>query len=106
MSEPPVCDYEDSDYQDSFWEHGGREYEDRVEAIALRRLMPGSGQLLLEVGAGAGRNTARYGRYERIVLLDYSITQLEQAQARLGKSDSFVYVAADVYHLPFVEGAL
>jgi SAM-dependent methyltransferase len=65
--------------------------------------MPDSGHLLLEVGAGAGRNTGRYGRYERIVLLDYSITQLEQAQARLGKSDTFVYVAADVYHLPFVE---
>ena len=103
MSGPPVCNYEDSDYQTSFWERGGREYEDRVEAIALRRLMPGSGDLLLEVGAGAGRNTGRYGRYERIVLLDYSITQLEQAQARLGKSDAFVYVAADVYHLPFVE---
>ena len=104
MSEPPVCDYEDSDYQASFWEHGGREYEDRVEAIALGRLLRATGHLMLEVGAGAGRNTARYGGYERIVLLDYSITQLEQAQTRLGKSDSYVYVAADAYHLPFIEG--
>lgn len=104
MSEPPVCDYEDSDYQASFWEHGGREYEDRVEAIALRRLLSPPGQLMLEVGAGAGRNTARYGGYERIVLVDYSITQLEQAQTRLGRSDMYVYVAADAYHLPFIEG--
>jgi SAM-dependent methyltransferase len=104
MSDPPVCDYEDSDYQSSFWDHGGREYEDRVEAIALKRLLPGHGRLMLEVGAGAGRNTARYGVFERIVLLDYSITQLEQAQTRLGKSDLYVYVAADAYHLPFIEG--
>jgi ubiquinone/menaquinone biosynthesis C-methylase UbiE len=103
MAEPPVCDYEGSDYQNSFWEQGGREYEDRVEAIALSRLLPKHGGLMLEVGAGAGRNTARYGGFERIVLVDYSTTQLEQAQRRLGTSDRYVYVAADVYHLPFVE---
>ena len=40
---PPVCDYEGSDYQARFWEDQGREYEDRVERIALRRLMPAGG---------------------------------------------------------------
>jgi len=34
MTNPPVCDYEGSDYQTSFWDKGGREYEDRTEAIA------------------------------------------------------------------------
>lgn len=100
----PVCSYEGSDYQSSFWDQGGREYEDRVEAIALKRLLPKSGRLLLELGAGAGRNTPRYVGFERIVLLDYSRTQLEQAQERLGKSDRYVYVAADVYRMPFVDG--
>jgi ubiquinone/menaquinone biosynthesis C-methylase UbiE len=104
MTTPPVCDYEGSDYQTSFWEKGGREYEDRTEAIALRRLLPGSGHLLLELGAGAGRNTPRYRGFDRIVLLDYSRTQLEQAQQRLGKSEKYLYVAADVYRLPFVDG--
>lgn len=104
MKTPPVCDYEGSDYQTSFWDQGGREYEDRTEAIALKRLLPERGQLMLEVGAGAGRNTPRYAGYERVVLLDYSTTQLQQAQARLGKTDRFVFVAADVYRLPFVEG--
>lgn len=104
MTTPPVCDYEGSDYQTSFWEKGGREYEDRTEAIALERLLPKSGHLLLELGAGAGRNTPRYRGFERIVLLDYSRTQLEQAQQRLGKSDQYIYVAADVYRLPFVDG--
>ena len=51
MTTPPVCDYEGSDYQTSFWEKGGREYEDRTEAITLKRLLPGSGRLLLELGA-------------------------------------------------------
>ena len=39
-STPPVCNYEGSDYQTSFWDQGGREYEDRAEAIALKRLLP------------------------------------------------------------------
>ena len=104
MTTPPVCDYEGSDYQTSFWERGGREYEDRTEAIALQRLLPKRGRLLLELGAGAGRNTPRYLGFERIVLLDYSRTQLEQAQQRLGESDKYIYVAADVYRLPFIAG--
>ncbi len=101
---PPVCDYEGSDYQSSFWDQGDRRYEDQVEAIALRRLLPPGGKLLLEVGAGAGRNTPRYQGFERIVLLDYSRTQLQQAQERLGRSPRYLYVAADVYRLPFVPG--
>jgi len=67
-------------------------------------LLPESGRLLLEAGAGAGRNTPRYAGYERVVLLDYSTTQLQQAQARLGQSDRYIFVAADVYRLPFVDG--
>lgn len=104
MTDTPVCNYEGSDYQTSFWDQGGREYEDRAEAIALKRLLPVRGRLLLELGAGAGRNTPRYIGYERIVLLDYSRTQLEQARARLGDSHRYVYVAADIYKLPFVDG--
>jgi ubiquinone/menaquinone biosynthesis C-methylase UbiE len=101
---PPVCDYEGSDYQASFWDEGEREYEDRVEAIALQRLLPAGGDLLLEIGAGAGRNTRRYRNYKRVVLLDYSRTQLKQARQRLGSGKEYRYVAADAYRLPFVPG--
>jgi ubiquinone/menaquinone biosynthesis C-methylase UbiE len=101
---PPIIDYEGSDYQTSFWDQGGRAYEDQAEAVALRRLLPKSGKLLLELGAGAGRNTPRYAGFERVVLLDYSLTQIQQAQERLGKSDRYIYVAGDVYRLPFVDG--
>jgi ubiquinone/menaquinone biosynthesis C-methylase UbiE len=101
---PPVCSYEGSDYQASFWEQGGRGYEDGVEAVALRRLLPTTGRLILELGAGAGRNTPRYAGFERVVLLDYSLTQLQQAVQRLGHSQRYIFVAADIYRLPFVAG--
>jgi ubiquinone/menaquinone biosynthesis C-methylase UbiE len=101
---PPVCDYTGSNYQANFWEQGGRAYEDQVEEIALRRLLPPSGKLLLELGAGAGRNTSRYQGFERIILVDYSRTQLAQAQARLGGGERYIFVAADIYRLPFVPG--
>lgn len=102
--QPPICNYEGSNYQSSFWEQGGRAYEDQAEAIALQRLMPRGGELLLELGAGAGRNSLRYTGFKQVVLLDYSLTQLQQALQRLGKDQHFIYVAADIYKLPFVEG--
>lgn len=104
MTQRPICSYEGSDYQTSFWERGGRAYEDRAEAAALARLLPPDGDLMLEVGAGAGRNTPRYAGFQRIVLLDYSRTQLEQARDRLGSARRYIYVAADAYRLPFVDG--
>ena len=100
---PPKCDYEGSDYQTTFWDEGGRAYEDQAEAVALNRLLPANGKQMLEIGAGAGRNTPRYQAYDRVVLMDYSLTQMQQAQARLGRSDRYTYVAADVYRLPFAD---
>ena len=83
---------------------GGRAYEDRAEAIALQRLLPKNGELLLELGAGAGRNTPRYIGFKQIVLVDYSLTQLQQAIQHLGRNQRYIYVAADIYKLPFVDG--
>jgi len=100
----PVCDYDGSHYQTEFWEKGGRAYEDLVERISLRHLLPKNGALCLEIGAGAGRLTRELDRFERVVLLDYSRTQLQQAQERLGRGPRFIYVVANVYHLPFVPG--
>jgi ubiquinone/menaquinone biosynthesis C-methylase UbiE len=102
---PPVCNYEGSDYQTSFWEKGGRAYEDACEAIALKKLLPAHGEHLLELGAGAGRNTPRYTGYRQITLVDYSRSQLLQARARLGENPRYRFVAADIYHLPFVNDA-
>ncbi|MFN2237668.1 MAG: methyltransferase domain-containing protein [Anaerolineales bacterium] len=100
---PPICDYEGSDYQTAFWDQGDRNYEDLAEAVALRRLLPSTGKRMLEIGAGAGRNTPRYQAYEQVILMDYSLTQMQQAQERLGQRERYIYVAADVYRLPFTD---
>lgn len=101
---PRICDYEGSNYRTDFWEGRGRNYEDRVERIALRRLLPDHGRRLLEVGAGFGRLTSEYNAYDQVVLMDYSFSQLKYAQEQLGISDRYLYVAADAYHLPFRPG--
>jgi ubiquinone/menaquinone biosynthesis C-methylase UbiE len=104
-SQPRICDYEGSNYRTEFWENKGREYEDRVERIALRRLLPPEGgRRLLEVGAGFGRLTDEYSAYDQVVVLDYSLSQLQFAQEHLGNSPRYVYVAADAYRLPFQAG--
>ncbi len=100
-SRPPICDYNGSDYQERFWERGGREYEDRAEATALRRLLSVGRGSLIEVGAGAGRHSARYEGFSRVFLVDYSRSQLKQARARLGPAGRYRYVVADAYRLPF-----
>lgn len=102
---PKICDYEGSTYRTDFWEGRGRDYEDRAERIALRRLLPDGGQRLLEIGAGFGRVTNEYDAYRQVVLLDYSLSQLQYARQHFGDSGRYVYVAADAYHLPFQAGA-
>lgn len=103
-SRPPICDYEGSTYRSDFWEGKGRGYEDRVERIALRRLLPKQGRRLLELGAGFGRLTNEYDAFDQVVLVDYSLSQLRTAQDKLGTSGRYIYVAADAYQLPFRAG--
>lgn len=96
-----ICDYEGTSYRARFWAGQGRTYEDLAERIALRRLLPPRGQRLLEIGAGFGRLADLYDGYDQVILLDYAKSGLREAQARLGRGDRFLYVAADLYHLPF-----
>ena len=101
---PPVCDYEGSDYRTRFWENQGREYEDQTERIALKQMMPASGDTLIEIGAGFGRLADEYLGYKRVVLFDYSRTLLREAQQIWGDDPRFIYVAGDWYKMPFVDG--
>jgi ubiquinone/menaquinone biosynthesis C-methylase UbiE len=103
-TEPPLCNYEGSDYRTRFWQGQNREYEDRVERIALRRLLPPHGATLIDIGAGFGRYADEFNGYERVVLLDYSRSLLREAQAALGPDPRFLYVAANWYQMPFVDG--
>ncbi len=101
--QPQVCDYEGSTYRTDFWEGQGREYEDLAERIALRKLLSPDGDLLVEIGAGFGRLADLYDGHKKVVLLDYSKSMLHQAQERLGGDERYIYVAANLYNLPFVD---
>lgn len=98
-----VCDYEGSQYRTDFWEGRGRQYEDLVERAVMTRLLPPRGRRLMEVGAAYGRLANLYDGYEKVVLLDYSFSQLQQARQTYG-DERFVYVAANAYHMPFQSG--
>jgi ubiquinone/menaquinone biosynthesis C-methylase UbiE len=94
----PLCDYEGYDYRGDFWP--GRDYEDVVERIALRKLLPASGERLVEIGAGFGRLADMYTRYSQVILLDPAKSQLRQAQERWADDKRFIYVTGDIYNLP------
>lgn len=104
----PLCSYEGSRYSTEFWTQE-RSYEDAVERVALRAMLPPTGGTLIEIGAGFGRLVDLYQGYETVVLMDYARTQLEQAVARLGGerqpgAPRYIFVQANFYHLPFVTG--
>lgn len=105
-SHPPIIDYEGSRYRTEFWEGQGREYEDLVERAAIRRLLPATGNVIMEAGAGFGRLASLYEGYRHVVLMDYSLSMLQQARQRWGHDDRFVFVAASIYHMPFVDDLL
>ncbi len=101
---PPVCDYEGSDYRTRFWENQGRDYEDQVERIALRRMIPPTGSTLIDIGAGFGRYANEFTGYDKVVLFDYSSSLLREARAHIGDDPRFTYVAGNWYEMPFVDG--
>jgi ubiquinone/menaquinone biosynthesis C-methylase UbiE len=101
---PPICDYEGSDYRERFWAGQERDYEDRVERIALQRLLPAKGATLIEIGAGFGRLAEEYKGYDQVVLFDYSSSLLREAQSHLGSDPRFIYVVGNWYRMPFVSG--
>lgn len=103
-AERAICSYENSRYQTAFWP--GREYEDQAERIALRHMLPKGGARLCEIGAGFGRLADEYRGYEQVILLDYSWSMIRAAARRLHHDPRFLFVAADLYDLPFADSAL
>ncbi|MDI7274818.1 MAG: class I SAM-dependent methyltransferase [Anaerolineae bacterium] len=102
--QPPVLDYGESTYERDFWQGKGREYEDAVERVALRCLLPPSGWRLIDVGAGFGRLASLYGGHQEVILLDYSPDLLRDARARLASHPPLT-VAASFYDIPLADGA-
>lgn len=106
--QPAICDYEGSAYRTDFWTKD-RVYEDAVERVALKALLPPSGRRLIEIGAGFGRLADLYAGYDQVILFDYSRSILQEARAKWGDEDPlgkphYTYVAGNFYTLPFVTG--
>ena len=101
-----ICDYSDTDYKRDFWGKGGRDYEDMVERLALRRLLPDSIGRFLDLGGGFGRLMDEYApRCTSAVLVDYAPNLVEQARQRadeLHLSNVSVF-RGDLYDLSFLE---
>ena len=72
----------------------------RSNAVFWRNCCPPSGGRLLEIGAGFGRITGEYRMFRQVVLLDYSLEQLQFARSHYG-DEGYLYVAADAYKMPF-----
>ena len=106
--QPAICDYEGSAYRTDFWTKD-RVYEDAVERVALKALLPPSGRRLIEIGAGFGRLADLYAGYDQVILFDYSRSILREARAKWGDEGPlgkphYTYVAGNFYTLPFVTG--
>jgi SAM-dependent methyltransferase len=107
-SNHPICDYEGSAYRTEFWGQD-REYEDAAERAALLQLLPPRGHRLIDIGGGYGRLVPLYKGYDEVVIFDYAVSQLRQAQELWGGSGPngrprYIYVAGDFYKLPFAPG--
>ena len=103
MKPVEISDYTDKDYA-SFWESGERKYFDEVEKAIVDRLLPRTGKWFVDLGCGFGRFKNLYmGRFEKVVMLDYSNSLLLKAKDSMPTRDTEKthFVLADIYNLPF-----
>ncbi len=105
MSEKVISDYNGYDYKKIFWEDADREYEDQADRMAIRKLLPKRMEKFADIGGGYGRLAGEYlKRAHKIIIFDYSKTELEQAKEVYG--DKIETRAGDIYELPFKDDEL
>jgi len=109
-------DYENYDYR-QFWEEDKRLYEDGSERIAIRKFLKGAerkNKVLVDLGCGYGRLFNEYRDFERIILVDFSIKNLQNAREIISKYldnqkerlPHIFFICADVTKLPFKAGCV
>ena len=109
-----IADYDADGYDyRQYWR--GREYEDWAEARVIRRCLRPVGVVpwLVDLGGGFGRNLPQYRPFaRRLVLVDYSMTNLTAAERQLareprlaGLDGDVALLRANLYHLPFRDAA-
>lgn len=110
-AQAPVADYDADNYDyRQFWH--GRDYEHWAESRVIRKLLAFAPRpaWLVDLGGGFGRHVPLYLTHaEHVVLVDYSWTNLSHAEAALAPGQagdgSLFLVRANLYHLPFRDGA-
>jgi ubiquinone/menaquinone biosynthesis C-methylase UbiE len=100
-AEPPTYDLS---YRDAFW--ASRAYEDLCDRLALRALLPATGEQLLDVGAGFGRLADEYGGFGHVTLVDASQAMIGAARERIGSDPRFTILQADAAHLPVASASM
>jgi ubiquinone/menaquinone biosynthesis C-methylase UbiE len=95
--------YDGTEYKD-FWVGKEKANLDDLEHALVRELLPETGRRIIDIGCGFGRLADCYlDRFEQVVMLDGSITLLQQAQDTF--KDKAVYIAADANHLPLAKSS-
>ncbi len=93
--------YNDYDY-DSFWV--GRNFENLADQIAISRLIdkiPPPHRKIIDIGAGTGRISPLYGnKWQKMVLLDPSLDQLDIAKKRIRNPDEISFVQGTTESIP------
>jgi len=98
-----ISDYNGYDYKKIFWEDADREYEDRADRMAIRKLLPKKMENFVDIAGGYGRLADEYlPRSKKATIFDYSKTELKQAKELYG--DKINTKAGDIYDLPFKDG--
>ena len=103
-------DYENYDYLE-FWEDNKRLYEDRAERMALKKLLLGTerkDKLLIDIGCGFGRLFGEYKDFTHIIMIDYSLKNIENARSKVKKFlkgdkeklSRIIFMVADATNLP------
>ncbi len=100
---PNISDYDSIGYDyTKYWE--GRSYENLAEKKALEKLLPNSGDTILDVGGSFGRLAPIYTkRFKHATILDYSQIALDQAKnlAKQQKITNLTTAKGDAYDMPF-----
>jgi SAM-dependent methyltransferase len=99
-----ISDYDGFDFR-TLWR--GREKVTEVESrLLFRTFISGDRRRLLEVGTGFGRLLGSVEAVaEEVVATDFDLTSLKRLDGNRPGANRTLRVAANLYHLPFVDGS-
>jgi len=108
-----IADYDKHQYDyEKYWqdENVKRQYEDRAERIAIKRMIPKHEGWFCDLGAGFGRLFESYkDNFDHFILTDYSLENLKKAKHFIEKKypqKDVTYIALNAYNLPLKNNSL